>query len=158
MWVGLFWRSEERLPSLRRPAFPHQLVSLPFGVSIVQNVLYSPLGPFSPPPPPRQAQLSKHRLHVISSTPPLPSPFLPLSIQRPSRRFHTELFSHIQYAVYARAGRPFGSFPPLWLHQSWPSMRLSMTPQRLGKPQISLSLGLVSGYGIAVPPMAADLA
>ena len=31
-------------------------------------------------------------------------------------------------------------------------MRLSMTPQRLDKSQISLSLGLVSGYGIAVAP------
>ena len=64
-------------------------------------------------------------------------------------------FLHMPYSIRPRR-LPLGGFPPLWLNQSRHSMRLSMTPQRLGKTQISLSLGLVSGYGIAVPPMAAD--
>ena len=65
------------------------------------------------------------------------------------------LFLHMPYIIRPRR-LPLGGFPPLWLSQSRHSMRLSMTPQRLGRTQISLSLGLVSGYGIAVPPMAAD--
>ena len=43
-------------------------------------------------------------------------------------------FLHMPYFIRPR-WLPLGGFPPLWLNQSRPSMRLSMTPQRLGRPR-----------------------
>ena len=153
----VYWRWREGEASLRFESF---VVVLPFpavrsypflGVSIVptSGILFGV----------RQAQHSKHRCcgrhHIISSS-LSPLPFVHTTYT-PSRRFQNFSLSSscIQYAVYHSAGCPLGSFPPpSWLDQSWPSMRLSMTPQRLGKTQIST--GLVSRYDIPVPPMAAD--
>jgi hypothetical protein len=162
MWGVFFFLGAQKLPGEEGGASLRlRVVDLPF------PTVLSPYAPFWCRYRPnvfsltRQAHPSKHRAPVRTSygpsPPQLPPP--PSCTQRPvsaipnsfpeSFFLRTECRIHISYPPRRL---PLGGFPPLWLDQSWPSMRLSMTPQRLGKSQISLSLGLVSGYGIAVAP------
>jgi hypothetical protein len=59
---------------------------------------------------------------------------------------------------YLRPRRlPLGSFPTIVVRPITAFHAFVNDAAEAGQTQISLSLGLVSGYGIAVPPMAADL-
>ena len=122
---------------LRRPPCP--TVPRPHSVHVSPQK-HPSFGPAGTP--------SKHRLDVI-----LPS----LYTQWPSRRFESPPSSYAwSYEIRPRrllfrglstvVARPI-KFLRAFVNDA----------AEAGQTQISLSLGLVSGYGIAVPPMAADL-
>jgi hypothetical protein len=166
----------ERGASLRRrPAFPHRTLA-PFRCALLVQVSaqrYSLWGPPAGTAIRSTGVCERHHITFsLSSLPPLPqtSPLftshnktkavsaIPKTSPHPSVFLHT-VCRMLSYLPAPRAGCPSRGLSTVTVRPIIVFHAFVNDAAEAGQDQISLSLGtgLVSRYGIAVPPMAADL-